>query len=161
MSPPSGRRRAACLQVCARRALEGGSARSCTSVAALVDTNVLVYRFDSRFPAKQKRATALLRAGIAEDSIRVPHGKSATDCRSRARRRRTSSMRCRGWRTFTERQPSSQTALVTGASRGNGRDGTSVGFSRCLRARARSQRVQVAFAISRVPYNLARRSESR
>jgi len=42
-------------------------------VAALVDTNVLVYRFDSRFPAKQKRATALLRAGIAEDSIRVPH----------------------------------------------------------------------------------------
>ena len=27
-------------------------------MAALVDTNVLVYRFDSRFPAKQKRATA-------------------------------------------------------------------------------------------------------
>ena len=42
-------------------------------MAALVDTNVLVYRFDSRFPAKQARATALLRAGIADDSIRVPH----------------------------------------------------------------------------------------
>jgi len=40
---------------------------------ALVDTNVLVYRFDPRFPEKQKRATALLRKGIEEDSIRVPH----------------------------------------------------------------------------------------
>jgi predicted nucleic acid-binding protein len=42
-------------------------------VAALVDTNVLVYRFDSRFPEKQARATDLLRAGIAEDALRVPH----------------------------------------------------------------------------------------
>jgi predicted nucleic acid-binding protein len=42
-------------------------------VVALVDTNVLVYRFDSRFPAKQAKATRLLRAGIADDSIRVPH----------------------------------------------------------------------------------------
>jgi predicted nucleic acid-binding protein len=42
-------------------------------VAALVDTNVLVYRFDPRFPEKQRRATELLRAGIAEDSIRLPH----------------------------------------------------------------------------------------
>jgi predicted nucleic acid-binding protein len=42
-------------------------------VAALVDTNVLVYRFDPRFPEKQARANALLRAGIAEDSVRVPH----------------------------------------------------------------------------------------
>jgi len=42
-------------------------------VAALDDNNVFVYRFDSRFPAKQARATALLRAGIAEDSVRVPH----------------------------------------------------------------------------------------
>jgi predicted nucleic acid-binding protein len=42
-------------------------------VAALVDTNILVYRFDSRFPAKQARARALLRSGIADDSIRVPH----------------------------------------------------------------------------------------
>lgn len=42
-------------------------------MAALVDTNVLVYRFDPRFPEKQRIATALLRQGIAEDSIRVPH----------------------------------------------------------------------------------------
>jgi len=42
-------------------------------VAALVDTNILVYRFDPRFPEKQRAATALLRKGIANDSIRVPH----------------------------------------------------------------------------------------
>ena len=42
-------------------------------MAALVDTNVLVYRFDSRFPDKQRTATDVLRRGIADDSIRVPH----------------------------------------------------------------------------------------
>jgi len=42
-------------------------------VAALVDTNVLVYRFDPRFPEKQQRATDLLRQGIAEDAVRIPH----------------------------------------------------------------------------------------
>jgi predicted nucleic acid-binding protein len=42
-------------------------------VAALVDTNILVYRFDTRFPDRQKVATEILRRGIAEDSIRVPH----------------------------------------------------------------------------------------
>jgi predicted nucleic acid-binding protein len=42
-------------------------------VAALVDTNVLVYRFDGRFPAKQKRADEVLRRGILEDSVRLPH----------------------------------------------------------------------------------------
>ncbi len=42
-------------------------------MAALVDTNVLVYRFDPRHPEKQRRATELLRRGIAEDSIRLPH----------------------------------------------------------------------------------------
>lgn len=42
-------------------------------MAALVDTNVLVYRFDNRFPQKQRIATNLLRRGIEEDSIRVPH----------------------------------------------------------------------------------------
>ncbi len=42
-------------------------------MAALVDTNVLVYRFDPRFPEKQRRATELLRQGIAEDSVRLPH----------------------------------------------------------------------------------------
>ena len=42
-------------------------------MTALVDTNVLVYRFDARFPAKQKTANDLLRRGIREDSLRVPH----------------------------------------------------------------------------------------
>jgi predicted nucleic acid-binding protein len=42
-------------------------------VAALVDTNVLVYRFDTRFPAKQARATELLRRGIRDDTVRLPH----------------------------------------------------------------------------------------
>ncbi|MGQ0571854.1 MAG: PIN domain-containing protein [Armatimonadota bacterium] len=42
-------------------------------MAALVDTNVLVYRFDARFPDRQKVATEILRRGIAEDSVRVPH----------------------------------------------------------------------------------------
>lgn len=42
-------------------------------MAALVDTNVLVYRFDARFPDKQARATELLRSGIGDNSIRVPH----------------------------------------------------------------------------------------
>ena len=42
-------------------------------MAALVDTNILVYRFDPRFPEKQGIAYALLRRGIEENSIRVPH----------------------------------------------------------------------------------------
>lgn len=40
---------------------------------ALVDTNVLVYRYDPRFPEKQAIATDLLRRGIAEDRVRLPH----------------------------------------------------------------------------------------
>jgi predicted nucleic acid-binding protein len=42
-------------------------------VAALVDTNVLVYRFDPRDPDKQRRATELLREGVTNDSLRIPH----------------------------------------------------------------------------------------
>lgn len=42
-------------------------------MAALVDTNVLVYRYDPRFPEKQRRARDLLRRGIADGSLRVPH----------------------------------------------------------------------------------------
>jgi predicted nucleic acid-binding protein len=42
-------------------------------VADLIDTNILVYRFDYRFPAKQRIATSILRRGIAENSARVPH----------------------------------------------------------------------------------------
>jgi predicted nucleic acid-binding protein len=42
-------------------------------MAALADTDVLVYRFDWRFPDKQQRASELLRAGIADGSVVVPH----------------------------------------------------------------------------------------
>jgi len=42
-------------------------------VAALVDTNILVYRVDPRFPDKQRVATALLRAGIQSGELRLPH----------------------------------------------------------------------------------------
>jgi predicted nucleic acid-binding protein len=42
-------------------------------VVALIDTNVLIYRYDMRFPERQRRAVALLRQGILDDSIRLPH----------------------------------------------------------------------------------------
>jgi len=42
-------------------------------VAALVDTNILVYRFDNRFAGKQKIATEVLRQGIVNGSVRLPH----------------------------------------------------------------------------------------
>ena len=42
-------------------------------MAALVDTNVLVYRYDWRFPEKQRRATELLRSGVVEGSAFLPH----------------------------------------------------------------------------------------
>ena len=41
--------------------------------AALIDTNILVYRFDARFPQKQAIATKLLREGLRRDSVRIPH----------------------------------------------------------------------------------------
>ena len=41
--------------------------------ASLIDTNVLVYRFDPRFPEKQAIATRLLREGLRTDSLRIPH----------------------------------------------------------------------------------------
>jgi predicted nucleic acid-binding protein len=42
-------------------------------VAQLIDTNILVYRFDPRFPAKQEIASQVLREGMRSGSIRVPH----------------------------------------------------------------------------------------
>ena len=42
-------------------------------MAYLVDTNILVYRFDARFPEKQAAARDLLRKGLAEDAVRIPH----------------------------------------------------------------------------------------
>ena len=40
---------------------------------ALIDTNVLVYRYDDRFPDKQRIAVDVLRDGIATGSARIPH----------------------------------------------------------------------------------------
>lgn len=42
-------------------------------MVALVDTNILVYRFDPRFPAKQEIAKRILRDGIQRDDIRIAH----------------------------------------------------------------------------------------
>lgn len=42
-------------------------------MAALVDTNVLVYRFDPREPGKQQKARELLREGLRTDALRLPH----------------------------------------------------------------------------------------
>jgi predicted nucleic acid-binding protein len=42
-------------------------------VAFLVDTNVLVYRFDGRDPHKQTIATEVLRGGLVDGSARIPH----------------------------------------------------------------------------------------
>lgn len=42
-------------------------------MAFLVDTNILVYRFDPRFPTKQAIARDVLRKGLAEDKARIPH----------------------------------------------------------------------------------------
>ena len=42
-------------------------------MASLVDTNVLIYSYDARFPEKRRMATALLRQGILADSVRIPH----------------------------------------------------------------------------------------
>jgi predicted nucleic acid-binding protein len=42
-------------------------------VARLVDINVLVYRFDHRFPEKQAIATRVMREGIERDDLRIAH----------------------------------------------------------------------------------------
>lgn len=42
-------------------------------MAALLDTNVLVYRVDPRDPEKQERAEGLLRKGLSEGDLRIPH----------------------------------------------------------------------------------------
>jgi predicted nucleic acid-binding protein len=42
-------------------------------VASLVDTNVLVYRFDPRFPEKQRVARELLHRGLVRDELTLPH----------------------------------------------------------------------------------------
>ena len=42
-------------------------------MASLVDTNILVYRCDPRFPQKREIARALLRNGLLQQILRIPH----------------------------------------------------------------------------------------
>jgi predicted nucleic acid-binding protein len=42
-------------------------------VATLIDTNVLVYAFDPRAPHKRATARRVLRDGLADDDLRLPH----------------------------------------------------------------------------------------
>jgi predicted nucleic acid-binding protein len=42
-------------------------------MTALVDTKILVYRFDARDPVKQRVALEVLRDGIEHETLRVPH----------------------------------------------------------------------------------------
>jgi predicted nucleic acid-binding protein len=42
-------------------------------VVSLVDTNILIYRFDGRDPVKQHRAREVLRDGLRDDSIVLAH----------------------------------------------------------------------------------------
>ncbi len=42
-------------------------------MSALVDTNVLVYRYDPRDPGKQRVARGLLREGMNQEILRLPH----------------------------------------------------------------------------------------
>ena len=39
----------------------------------LIDTNILVYRYDPRFPDKQRVAADLLRGSIGDGTARLPH----------------------------------------------------------------------------------------
>lgn len=42
-------------------------------MTSLVDTNILVYRFDPRDPAKQRIAENLLRGNLIDDTLVLPH----------------------------------------------------------------------------------------
>ena len=42
-------------------------------MAVLLDTNILVYLYDSRFPRKQEIARDLIRSAIESDQARIPH----------------------------------------------------------------------------------------
>ena len=51
----------------------GRATNSTFAVTSLIDTNILVYRFDDRYPEKQTIATETLRRGIEGNSVRLPH----------------------------------------------------------------------------------------
>src|SRR6201997_4295402 len=50
-----------------------GSETISTSVARLIDTNVLVYRVDARFPEKREPAANLLEETVRSGECRIPH----------------------------------------------------------------------------------------
>ena len=52
---------------------ETGGERTCTRVTSLVDTNLLVYRFDPRDRVKQARAEEILSTGLLADSLVLAH----------------------------------------------------------------------------------------
>jgi predicted nucleic acid-binding protein len=43
------------------------------TAAVLVDTNILVYRLDHRFPEKQRAARVLIRGALESGSLRIAH----------------------------------------------------------------------------------------
>lgn len=43
------------------------------TAASLIDTNILVYRFDPRDPSKQRVASDVRRAGLHSDELALPH----------------------------------------------------------------------------------------
>ena len=51
----------------------GRATNSTFAVTSLIDINILVYRFDDRYPEKQTIATETLRRGIEGNSVRLPH----------------------------------------------------------------------------------------
>src|ERR1700757_5020189 len=52
---------------------EAGHARTHIYVVSLVDTNILVYRFDVRFTQKQRIAAEILRSGLINETLLIPH----------------------------------------------------------------------------------------
>jgi predicted nucleic acid-binding protein len=50
-----------------------GDERTFTPVAALIDTDILVYIFDPSDGRKQRLSAELLDRGLTEDSVRIPH----------------------------------------------------------------------------------------
>ena len=56
-----------------RQPTEVGRGKNFTIVTSLIDTNVLVYRYDRRDSRKQRVAEELLRAGVEQGTLRLPH----------------------------------------------------------------------------------------
>lgn len=75
MQPPTGSRNGKQKDDLVAQTSADGPGKNSTSVAdqVLIDTNVLVYRYDGRFPEKQQIALDVLRDGIRSGNARIPH----------------------------------------------------------------------------------------